>query len=161
MESQRKGSPMKRIPKPAEKASSKFTITKEFVTNCKATGKRQVYRDNKATGLLLRVNADGSKAWYFDYRDAAGKRQSFKIGDADRIDPGEARKKLKSLDDDPAAERRERKAEVVRVEAESEKAAARTLRKFLEGRYWDDHLKRARSGLATQKRILSDRRAHV
>ncbi len=155
MESQRKGSPMKRTTKPAEETSSKLTITKEFLASVKPTGERQVFRDDKARGLLLRVNGDGSKAWYLDYRDPVGKRQSFKIGDADRIDPGMARKKLKDLGDDPAAERREQKAEAERAEVEVEKAAARTLRKFLEGRYWDDHLKRAASGLATQKRILA------
>jgi integrase len=149
---------MQRVIKPVEKVSSKLTITKDFIASVKPTGERQVFRDDKARGLLLRVNGDGSKAWYFDYRDPAGKRQSYKIGDAARIDPGEARKQLKTLGYDPAADRRDKKAEVAQAEAAAEKAAARTIRAFMDehtGAYWTTHLKLARSGLATKKRILS------
>jgi len=135
--------------------SSRVKITLAFIATLTTTGQRQVYRDTEAKGLLLRVNGDGSKAWYYDYRDPAGGRQSFKVGDVDRLDPGEARKRLKTFGEDPAADLRAKKAEDAQAAVEAEKAESRTLRNFVEGRYWTDHLKHARSGLATQKRILS------
>ncbi len=149
---------MKHTSKARAKPAAKFTITKEFIAKVARTGERQVYRDDKASGLLLRVNADGSKAWYFDYRSPTLGRTTYKIGDAERIDPGEARKRLKALGDDPASDRRAQRAEVERAQVEAEKAAARTIRAFLDettGAYWAKHLKTARSGLATKKRILS------
>lgn len=123
-------------------------LTKEFVAKVQSTGAREVFRDTECRGLVLFVNANGSKSWYFDYRDPQGKRQSFKVADADRVDPGEARKRVAKLGDDPAGEKRAAKADAA-------KAESRTVRKFLEGRYWSDYLSSSKSGLATQKRILS------
>ena len=128
------------------KATTCAKITKELLKSRVSTGERQVWRDTECKGLLLRVNADGSKMWYFDYRDPQGRRCSYKVGSADRIDPGEARKKVNALGEDPAGERRG-------VKEDRRKAESRTLRKFLEGRYWDDCLARAKSGEATKKRI--------
>ena len=149
---------MSRTANPPPETTSKTKITKDFVAGLKATGARQVYRDTLARGLLLRVNADGSKAWYFDYRDPAGKRQSYKIGDAERIDPGAARLKLKDLGDDPAAERRAAKVDAAKAEARADAAASRTINAFLDketGLYWLRHLKSARSGEATRSRVLA------
>lgn len=168
MESQRKASTMTTTSTPAAEASTKLTITKALLDDLKRAaderaaagvkGTRQVFRDHKAAGLLLRVNADGSMAWYFDYRSPTLGRTTYKIGDASRMDPGNARLALKKLGPDPAAERREQKAAAVARKVEETKAATRTIRAFLDeatGAYWTRHLKTARSGLATKKRILS------
>lgn len=136
------------MPHHADKPVTCVKITKAFVEHIVPTGKRQVWRDTECKGLILRVNANGSKSWYFDYRDPQGKRNSYKVGDANRVDPGTARKKIKDLGEDPAAARRAAKVE-------RKKAESRTLRKFLEGRYAKDCLAHARSGDATKKRIMS------
>lgn len=128
---------------------TKLKITKEFAARLTATGERQTYRDAECRGLLLRVGATGKKSWALDYRDPQGKRQTYTIGDADRIDPGEARKKVKALGEDPAGEKREKKLDAA-------KADSRTVRKFVEGRYFKDYLEReTKSGEVTKKRILS------
>ncbi|TXL63878.1 site-specific integrase [Zeimonas arvi] len=127
---------------------AQIKITKQFIDEITANGERQVFRDSECKGLQLRVSPAGRKVWAYDYRDPAGKRQTFTVGDADRVSPGEARKKVRALGEDPAAEKRAEKVEAA-------KAGSRTLRAYLEGRYWDDHLKRARSGEATKKRILA------
>lgn len=133
--------------KPAHQ--TKLKITKEFAARLTATGERQTYRDAECRGLLLRVGATGKKSWALDYRDPQGKRQTYTIGDADRIDPGEARKKVKALGEDPAGEKREKKLDAA-------KADSRTVRKFVEGRYFKDYLEReTKSGDVTKKRILS------
>jgi integrase len=133
--------------KPAHQ--TKIKITKEFAARITATGERQTYRDTECRGLLLRVGATGKKSWALDYRDPQGKRQTYTMGDADRIDPGEARKKAKALGEDPAGDKREKKLDAA-------KADSRTVRKFVEGRYFKDYLEReTKSGEVTKKRILS------
>jgi integrase len=121
-------------------------ITKQFVDEIRADSSRRVFRDSECKGLQLRVSPAGRKVWAYDYRDPAGKRQTFTVGTADKVSPGDARKRVQRLGEDPAAKKRADKAEAA-------KASSRTLRAYLDGRYWDDHLKRARSGEATKKRI--------
>lgn len=131
-----------------EPKQSRLKLTKEFVAGLKATGKRQTYRDTDCKGLLLRVGATGKKSWAYDYYDPKGGRQTYTFADADKVDPGEARKRVKKFGEDPAGEKRQRKAA-------EQQAAARTLRTFLFGRYWTDDLAHAKSGKQTRRRIMS------
>jgi integrase len=125
-------------------------LTKTYLAEqIKTTGERQTFRDATCQGLILRVGANGRMSWAYDYRDPAGKRQTYTIGTTDQYDPGQARLLVEKVrGTDPAGQKRETKVESV-------KAESRTLRKFLEGRYWTDHLVRAPSGKDTKKRILA------
>lgn len=124
-------------------------LTKTYISNIPSTGERQTYRDAKCSGLILRVGVNGRKSWAYDYRDPEGKRQTYTIGTTAEFDPGAARLALEKVrGKDPAGQKREAKDE-------SAKAESRTLRKFLEGRYWTDALSHAPSGKDTKKRILS------
>jgi integrase len=124
-------------------------LTKSYIAAIKPSGERMTFRDSKCQGLILRVGATGRKTWAYDYRDPRGKRQTFTLGTVEQVDPGQARLALNKLrGTDPAGDERQ-------VKLDAEKAEARTLRVFLEGKYWNDYLKHARSGLATKKRILS------
>lgn len=125
-------------------------LTKTYIAEqIKTTGERQTFRDATCQGLILRVGANGRMSWAYDYRDPLGKRQTYTIGTTDEFDPGQARLTVEKVrGTDPAGQKRETKVE-------SAKAESRTLRKFLEGRYWTDHLMHAKSGLDTKKRILA------
>ncbi|MDM7943390.1 MAG: site-specific integrase [Hydrogenophaga sp.] len=125
-------------------------LTKTYIAeHIKPTGERKTYRDAECRGLILRVGATGKMSWAYDYRDAAGKRQTWTIGTLEQFDPGRARLAVdKVRGKDPAGEKRE-------VRVEDAKAESRTVRKFVEGRYWTDCLIRAKSGSDTKNRILS------
>lgn len=125
-------------------------LTKRFIENeAPATGERQTFRDSKSQGLILRVGASGRKSWAYDYRDPAGNRQTYTLGTTDQLDPNEARKVMDRIrGTDPAGNKRE-------VKVEASKAESRTLRKFVEGRYWTDYLLHAKSGKDTKKRIIA------
>ncbi len=131
-----------------------FRLTKEFVEAIKATGERQTFRDTKSRGLILRVGAkagpDGSpkKTWAYDYRDPEGKRQTYKLGYAPNMTPGDAREALKKLGPDPAGDRR-------REREHKRRSASRTIKAFLEGAYQSEYLNHRKSGQATLKRIKS------
>jgi len=131
----------------------RIKITKAFVNEVTGTGKRVTYRDETVPGLLLRVNPDAtSKVWYFDYRNQAGDRRLFRIGPVSRFSVESAKREGRKIagavadGSDPAKEKTEgRKA--VRT------AQGRTVRAYLEGKYWERHLGHRRSGKATSQRI--------
>jgi integrase len=132
--------------------SGPVEITLEIVRTLPATGERYAVRDTKCRGLVLRVGASGDRSWVYDYRDAEGARQTYRVGNALDIRPADARKLVdKVRGTDPAkAKRDSRQAKAL--------AESRTLRALLdlkEGRYWRDVLKSKRSGAGTRDRILS------
>lgn len=125
----------------------KTKLTVKFIEGIEPTGESMLYRDSECAGLILRVGGAGRKAWAYDYRDPNGKRQTFTFGTTDQFTPGEAREYLNKIrGTDPAARRKEAKAE-------AKEAEGRTLRTFIDGKYWDEHLSSARSGSTTQKRL--------
>lgn len=126
-------------------------LTQSYIAEkIKANGERQTFRDATCQGLILRVGAKGRMTWAYDYRNPDGKRQTYTIGTTDTCDPGKARLMVeKKRGTDPAGQKRE-------VKVEANKAESRTLHKFLEGRYWTDHLQHAKGGgKDTKKRILA------
>lgn len=125
-------------------------LTKTYlVERIKPTGERQTFRDSECRGLILRVGATGKMAWAYDYRNTHGKRQTWTIGSTEQLDPGRARLMVEKVrGTDPAGQKRE-------VRVEEAKAESRTVRKFVEGRYWTDYLIHAKSGTDTKKRVLS------
>jgi integrase len=130
-------------------ATRALKLTKSFVDAIGATDTRQTIRDSECTGLILRVGTGGKKTWAYDYRDANGKRQTFTFGNAEKINPGDARKQIKTFSEDPAGDKRQAKRE-------KKLSEQRTVRAYLTGDYWKHHLSRQKSGEATKKRILSE-----
>lgn len=125
----------------------KTKLTIKYIETIVPSGETTIYRDSDCVGLILRVGASGRKAWAYDYRDPNGKRQTFTFGTTDQFTPGEAREQMNKLrGTDPAARRKEAKAD-------AEAAKGRTLRTFIDGKYWDEHLAQARSGSVTKKRL--------
>ncbi|MET0087966.1 MAG: site-specific integrase [Sedimenticola sp.] len=141
--------------------SNRITIrTQGDVEALLTTGKRYRAWDEITRGLCIKVMPSGSKVWWFEYRNAEGKRQSVKLGPAGEnpgeLKPGDARKKVKTLGADPAADKRLEKQKTQAVKEHHRKRHSRTLRTYIEGPYWKDHLKQKRSGEATKARLLKD-----
>jgi hypothetical protein len=123
-------------------------LTKSFVHDIEATDYPQKYPDTIQPNLVLRVGFSGKKSWTYDYKDSEGKRQTFTFANATKVAPGEARKRIRSLGEDTAGDKRTAKLEKIN-------SARRTIRAYLEGDYWTNHLSRHKSGSGTKQRIVS------
>lgn len=108
--------------------------------------------DETVTGLYLYVGQSGSKSWYLLYTDRNNKRQSYRFGSFKQYSVTEARVEARKLlgqianGKDPAATKRKKKRDKA-------KARARTLKKYLEGDYWEHYLSKRKDGKADQYRI--------
>ncbi len=109
--------------------------------------------DAQMPGLCVRVQPSGSRTWFFEYRDPGGSRQAVKIGNADRLSPADARKAARQFGLDPAADKRNAKAERAAKQAEKEASALRTVGAYLTNEYQPNHLDATRTGDATADRI--------
>ncbi len=109
--------------------------------------------DAQLPGLCVRVAPSESRTWYYEYRDGQGARQAVKIGSADRLNPGDARKAARSLGLDPAADKRTAKAERASEDAKKKLAKRRTVRAYLDNDYGPNHLTTTRTGDASSARI--------
>ena len=133
---------------------NRYKITQRFLRELKPTEKRTEYHDETVTGLILRVSPDlRSKVWYLSYYNHEGARRRFRIGTVESFELDTVKKKARNLladisrGADPAAEK---KAEKI----EKEIAKNRTLRNYVEGDYWNNHLKKLRSWKDIKRRIF-------
>ncbi len=55
-------------------------ITQRFVDSLEPKAKPYAVRDLGLKGFLLRVRPNGGMSWLFDYRNAEGRRLTYKIG---------------------------------------------------------------------------------
>ena len=110
--------------------------------------KARLYRawDARTPGLCVYVQPTGVKRWFYEYRDADGKRQAFRIGDAETMAPAEARRRVKKLGTDPQGEKRRRREGAI-------KRHQGALQTFLDGEYRTHYLEHQRSGSASYERI--------
>ncbi|HKJ10337.1 MAG TPA: site-specific integrase, partial [Gammaproteobacteria bacterium] len=118
-------------------------ITQHLVAQSGPRERPYELRDSVQPGLILRVQPSGVKRYYAEV--ARGKRVV--LGPAPAVTPKQARNLAKSkigahVDGKDVSRKRGRKAQT-------------TLRAFLEGDYWDHHLRHRKSGKATQSRILA------
>ncbi len=130
-------------------------LTAKSAESFTATGKRTEYRDTTVTGLVLTVSADGSsKVFRYEYKLRDGRRGKVTLGSLERISVEQAKVEARKLagrianGEDPAAEKRQRRLSQAL-------AKSRTLRAYVNGRYWEDILSHNRSGDADRKRILA------
>lgn len=141
----------------SDKDSTKHRNAPVKITQKGADGyqsKRKGYRvyDATVTGLFLNIGASGTKSWSLLYTSREGKRQVYRFGSLAQYDVVSARAEARKLlgqiarGDDPVLLKRKKKHD-------AELAKSRTLRMFLEGDYWDEHLSKRKSGQATLNRI--------
>ena len=58
-------------------------LTQTFINNLPVPEKGYWINDEAMPGLRLYVGASGSKAYYISYKNAKGKKDSYKIGDGE------------------------------------------------------------------------------
>lgn len=71
--------------------TKRINLTKRSIAALKPAGERYTVSDTKVTGLQVRVNPNGSMAYYW-YRKVAGRPRRVKIGDVTDTTPEQARK---------------------------------------------------------------------
>jgi integrase len=96
----------------------KVHLTRRFVeaASCPRGRSKLDYFDMRQRGLMLEVRFSGGKTFYQRYTDARGRERQFKLGAADVITLGQARRQARTilaqavLGDDPHLRRRELRA---------------------------------------------------
>ena len=72
-------------------------LTQTFINNLPVPEKGYWINDEAMPGLRLYVGASGSKAYYISYKNAKGKKDSYKIGDEKLFTPVQAREAAKKI----------------------------------------------------------------
>jgi hypothetical protein len=130
-------------------------ITQRLVDSLKPTEKLYVVRDTELAGFCLRVQPTGHMAWYLDYRNAAGRRLSFRIGAYPGLRPEGARR-LAEETAGRVAGRADPQAQKKAARAEAERERVSTLGAFIEHRYAPWALTHLRRGDVAVKRLRAD-----
>jgi integrase len=131
----------------------KAKLTKRLVDTLKPKSKAYAVWDTDLTGFLLRVAPTGRMTWLYSYRNAEGRRLSFKCGNYPGTSPDGARQNATTAAGTVASNRDpqgERKA--ARIEAERTKVS--TLGAFITSKYekWaKEHLRRGDIAVARLK----------
>lgn len=107
----------------------KMKLTQSEVSKLTAKDGRIIIRDTETQGLVLYVEATGTKTFYVDFRKADGRRQSHKIGRADSMSVAQAREAAKTFLAKVALGQEPEKKRPERMDGE------RTLGEFLEELY--------------------------
>jgi integrase len=130
-------------------------ITQRLIDSLKPDGKLYTVRDSELKGFTLRVRPTGISTWFYDYRNAAGRRQNFKIGAYPGLKAEGARRLAETLAGkvasgiDPQAQK-----EAERIE--SMRAKVSTLGAFIEDRYAPWALEHLRRGDVAVARLKAD-----
>lgn len=133
----------------------KAKLTKRFVDTLKPKSKPYAVWDTDLTGFILRVAPTGRMTWLYSYRNAEGRRLSFKCGNYPGTSPDGARQNATAAagaaasNRDPQAERK-----TARIEAERSKIS--TLGAFIKGRYGPWALEHLRRGDVAVARLTAD-----
>jgi integrase len=125
-------------------------LTKAKVAEAQPAGSPYQLHDTEIPGFLLRVETTGRRSYFFEYRNALGRRLRFRIGAYPAVDPDEARRIARVAAGKVAAgvdPQEQRKVERARTADERK----RTLRVFVDEQYepWaKTHLKSHGENLA-------------
>jgi integrase len=130
-------------------------ITKRLVDSLKPREKLYAVRDTDLAGFLLRVAPSGRFTWFLDYRNAAGRRLSFKLGNYPGLQPEGARR-LAEEAAGKVAGRIDVQAEKKAARVEAERAKVATLGTFIEQRYGPWALQHLRRGDVAVARLKAD-----
>jgi integrase len=130
-------------------------ITKRFVEGLKPGEKLYAVRDTELAGFLLRVAPSGRFTWFLDYRNAAGRRLSFKLGNYPGLQPEGARR-LAEEAAGKVAGRIDVQAEKKAARIEAARAKVSTLGAFIDERYGPWALEHLRRGDVAVARLKAD-----
>jgi len=130
-------------------------ITKRLVESLKPGTKLYAVRDTELKGFLLRVRPNGGMTWFFDYRNAEGRRLSYKLGGYPGLQPEGARR-LAEAQAGKVAGGIDVQAEKKTARAEAERAKVSTLGAFIDERYGPWALQHLRRGDVAIARLRSD-----
>jgi integrase len=128
-------------------------ITKRLVESLEPAKKLYAVRDTELAGFMLRVSPSGRRTWLFDYRNEAGRRLSYKLGNYPGLQPEGARL-LAQEAAGKVASRIDVQAEKKTARVEADRAKVATLGAFIEHRYgpWAvTHLRRGDIAVARLK----------
>jgi site-specific recombinase XerD len=128
----------------------KIHFTQSTLAKIAPRGKPYWINDDESN-LRLYVGAGGSMVWYYDYRDASGKRGSRKIGGADSLTVAQAREMAQKLGGKIA------QGENIRKEKPAEKL---TLGSYLNGVYFRAANQNLKSADETIRKIKADFAKH-
>lgn len=130
-------------------------ITKQHLNTLRPKAKMYAVRDTELKGFVLRVRPNGGMTWFFDYRNAEGRRLNYRIGAYPGLEPEGARKLAKT-----AAGKIAGHIDVQAVKKEARLEAARskvsTLGAFIEDKYAPWALQEMKRGATAVTRLLSD-----
>jgi integrase len=124
----------------------KIHFTQSVLSKIKIKDKPYWINDDESN-LRLYVGAGGSMVWYYDYRDARGKRSSRKIGSADTLTVAQARDMAKKLGGKSA------QGESIRKERPAEKL---TLGDYLINTYFPIRCSELKSEKETARKITAN-----
>jgi integrase len=130
-------------------------ITKRLVDSLKPTDKLYTVRDTELAGFTLRVQPTGRMAWYFDFRNAVGRRLNYRIGAYPGLQPEGARR-LAEEAAGKVAGRTDVQAQKKAERAEAERNKVSTLGSFIEQRYGPWALTHLRRGDVAVARLKAD-----
>lgn len=130
-------------------------LTKRVVEALKPREKPYAVRDSEIKGFMLRVRPNGHMTWFLDYRNEAGRRLTYKIGNYPGLQPEGARVLAKEAAGKVAG-RIDVQAEKKATREEAARAKISTLGAFIEHRYAPWALTHLRRGDVAVARLKAD-----
>lgn len=133
----------------------KTKLTKRAADALRPAAKLYSVWDTDLAGFLLRVAPSGKMTWFLSYRNAEGRRLSYKIGNYPGTSPDGARA-LAMTAAGAVAAKRDPQAEKLDARMEADRRQASTLGKFLTDRYEPWATTQFKSGGIQVARIKAD-----
>jgi integrase len=130
-------------------------LTKRLVDSLEPQQKMYAVRDAELAGFMLRVTPSGRRTWLFDYRNAEGRRLTYKIGNYPGLQPEGARR-LAEETAGKIAGRIDVQAEKKAARVEAARARVSTLGAFIDERYGPWALQHLRRGDVAVARLKAD-----
>lgn len=133
----------------------KAKLTKRLIETLKPKSKAYAVWDTDLTGFILRVAPTGRMTWLYSYRNAEGRRLSFKCGNYPGTSPDGARQNATAAAG-AAASNRDPQGERKTARVEAERAKVSTLGAFIKERYGPWALGHLRRGDVAVARLNAD-----
>ena len=130
-------------------------ITERLIVSLKPGPKLYDCHDTELKGFMARVTPTGRIAFYYDFRNPAGRRLKLKIGNHPGI-KAEGARRLASEAAGKVAGRKDPQAEKKAAKIEGERARVATLGAFIEHRYGPWALEHLRRGDVAVARLRAD-----
>jgi integrase len=130
-------------------------LTQKTVDSLRPREKLYWVRDPELKGFQLSVRPNGRMAWFFDYRNAVGRRLTYKLGNYPGLKPEGARRSAIAAAG-KVADRIDIQAEAQAARIEAERAKVSALGAFIRDRYEPWALQHLRRGDVAVARLKAD-----